>query len=391
MTSPRRLEILTYLHSFDPGGVERVALRLCGAWQAQGASVKVLMGRRSGRAGAQAQPLDYIVYSSGIVRTARFETLWMIYSLWKRVRAVRPDVIFCAGNSYTIVAVALRLLLGRSCPPVVAKVSNLLDRRDMPRFGRPFYRLWLRVQGRLIGRWVAIAPALKDEVVTLMRVPPERVAAIGDPAICAAQAEALFARRQADAHHGAGRLFVSAGRLARQKRFDLLIEAFHRGARPHDRLAILGEGPLRGRLERQATRLGLGGRILLPGHCLDTGAWLARADAFVLCSDYEGLPAVLVEALAAGLPVISTRSSPGVAGLLDHGTLGRLVEPGDPEGLARALADEIAPQNADAARRQAAAFQIELAGPAWLAILESATGATPGHVRQSGKEAVSGA
>jgi glycosyltransferase involved in cell wall biosynthesis len=390
MTSPRRLEILTYLHSFDPGGVERVALRLCDAWQAQGAGVKVLMGRCDGRAREQAQALDYVVYSSGVVGTARFETLWMIYCLWRRVRAVRPDVIFCAGNTYTVVAVALRLLLGRSCPPVVAKVSNLLDRRDMPLFSRPLYRLWLRVQGRWIHHWVAIAPALKDEVSTLMRVPAGRIAAIGDPAICAAEADALFERRRAGTRERPGRLFLSAGRLARQKRFDLLLQAFHRGARPADRLVIIGDGPLRARLLRQALRLGLRGRVQLPGHCLDPGSWLAKADAFILVSDYEGLPAVLLEALAAGLPVISTKSSPGVAELLGHGALGRLVEPGDLEGLAEALAGEIAPQDADAARRQAAAFRIEEAGPAWLAILEGAASAIRLHVRQTLKEAVSG-
>ncbi len=389
MTS-RRLEILTYLHSFDPGGVERVALRLCDAWQAQGASVRVLMGRRDGRTREQAQALDYIVYSSGGVRTARVETLWMIYCLWRRVRAARPDVIFCAGNSYTVVAVALRLLLGRSCPPVVAKVSNLLDRRDMPRFGRPFYRLWLRVQGRWIERWVAIAPALKDEVTTLMRVPPERVAAIGDPATCATQADALFANCRARRQEGPGRLFLAAGRLARQKRFDLLIQAFHRGARSDDRLVIIGDGPLRGSLVRQALRLGLSDRVQLPGHCLDPAPWLAKADAFILVSDYEGLPAVLVEALAAGLPVISTKSSPGVTALLGHGDLGRLVEPGDLGGLAQALAGDIAPQDVDAARRQAAAYRIEEAGPAWLAILEGAAGLTRRQVRQSRKEPVSG-
>ena len=388
MTSPRRLVNLTYLHSFEPGGVERDALRLCKAWQTQGAGVKVLMGRRDGQAREEGPALDYIVYSSGFVRTERVETLWMIYCLWRRVRAARPDVIFCAGNSYTIVAVALRLLLGRSCPPVVAKVSNLLDRRDMPRPGRPFYRLWLRVQGRLIGHWVAIAPALRDEIVALMRVPRERVAAVCDPAIGAAEASALFERCQAAILCGPGRLFVSAGRLARQKRFDLLIDAFHKGARPHDRLAILGEGPLRGRLERQAARRGLGSRVLLPGHCLDTGAWLARADAFVLSSDYEGLPAVLVEALAAGLPVISTASSPGVRALLGDG-LGRMVEPGDVRGLAQALGDDVPVQNRERARQRAAAFRIEQAAPAWAAILERAAGVERAHVRQSRQEAVS--
>jgi len=381
-------EILAYLHSFDPGGVERTALRLCAAWQADGARVKVLMGRGTGVTRASAPQLDYIVYPSGFLRTAPFETLWMIHCLWKRVRAVRPDVIFCAGNSYTVVAVALRLLLGRSCPPIVAKVSNALDRRDMPRLGRPFYRLWLRIQARLIARWVAIAPGLDGEIAELMRVSRRQISIIADPSISAAEAAALAASRAGTWDASEGRLFLAVGRLARQKRFDLLIDAFARGARPADRLAIVGDGPWRRRLEARAARRGIADRVMLPGHRGELVPWFAHADALVMSSDYEGLPAVLVEALAAGLPVISTRSSPGVAVLLDDG-LGRLVAPGDVAALAAAIAADLPAQQAEAAQARAAAFRIERAGPAWLDLLRRAARPVSGQVRQSHSEAVS--
>jgi glycosyltransferase involved in cell wall biosynthesis len=389
MSDDQGLEILAYLHSFDPGGVERTALRLCAAWQAQGARVKVLMGRETGATRGSAPQLDYVVYSSGIVPTAPFETLWMIRCLWKRVRAARPDVIFCAGNSYTVVAAALRLLLGRSCPPIVAKVSNTLDRRDMPRPGRPFYRLWLRIQGRMIGRCVAIAPGLDREIATLMRVAPGRISIIPDPAISAAEAAGLASAQAAPKVAAEGRLFLGVGRLVRQKRFDLLIDAFARGARPGDRLAIIGEGPCRRRLEARAARRGIEGRLLLPGHVGDLLPWFAHADVLVMSSDYEGLPAVLVEALAAGLPIISTRSSPGVTALLDGG-IGRLVAPGDVPALAAALAADLPAQQIDRARARAAAFRIEQAGPAWLELLRCAARPVSGQVRQSRSEAVSG-
>lgn len=382
-------DILAYLHSFDPGGVERTALRLCAAWQAQGARVTVLMGRDTGATRASAPQLDYVVYPSGPVPTAPFETLWMIRCLWKRVRAARPDVIFCAGNSYTVVAVALRLLLGQSCPPIVAKVSNRLDRRDMPRLGRPFYRLWLRIQGRMIGRWVAIAPGLDEEIIMLMRVAPGLISVIADPAISEAEATVLAASRAAPRQVPEGRLFLALGRLVRQKRFDLLIDAFARGARPGDRLAIIGEGPWRRRLERRAAGRGIEDRLLLPGHIGDLVPWFAHADALVMSSDYEGLPAVLVEALAAGLPVISTRSSAGVATLLDGG-IGRLVEPGDVPALAAAIAADLPVQKIEAARARAAAFRVEQAGPAWLDLLRCAARPAAADVRQSRSEAVSG-
>lgn len=387
MTGDEGPEILAYLHSFDPGGVERTALRLCAAWQEQGARVKVLMGREAGVTRSSAPNLAYIVYPSGFVCTAPFETLWMIRCLWKRVRAVRPDVIFCAGNSYTVVAVALRLLLGRACPPIVAKVSNALDRRDMPRLGRPFYRLWLRIQGRMIGRWVAIAPGLDAEIATFMRVPSGRVSTIADPAISSGEAAALAAAGATSKGETRGRLFLAVGRLARQKRFDLLLDAFARGARPGDRLAIVGEGSWRRRLQARAAGLGIAERLLLPGHSGDLLPWFAHADALVMSSDYEGLPAVLVEALAAGLPIISTRSSAGVTALLDG--LGQLVDPGDVPALAAALAKDIPPRQTEAAQARAAAFRTEHAAPAWLDLLRRAARPVPAQVRQSRSEAVS--
>src|SRR5437868_2157618 len=210
----------------------------------------------------------------------------------------------------------------------------------MPRLGRPFYRFWLHIQARMIGRWVAIAPGLDREIATLMRVPHRRISVIADPAISAAEAAMLGAGSALPGMPSEGRLFLAPGRLVRQKRFDILIDAFARGARPGDRLAIIGEGPWRRRLEARAARRGIEGRLILPGHCHDLAPWFAHADALVMSSDYEGLPAVLVEALAAGLPIISTRSSPGVTALLDGG-LGRLVAPGDVPALAAAIAAEL--------------------------------------------------
>lgn len=362
--------ILTFAHSFAPGGVERVALRLCEAWQAAGASLTVLLGRREGAAAAQAPRLDYRCHASGIVPTRRFETLWMILCAWRWLRAERADVIFCPGNSYTVVAVALRLLFPRSCPPIVAKVSNLLDRRDMPLAWRAGYRLWLWLQGRCIDHWVAIAGPLRGEIERFMAVPAARVAAIDDPAIDARAAGELRARREVSGRAGrAGRILLTVGRLAPQKRLDLLIRAFHRGARQDDRLVILGDGPCRRRLIRLVADLGLAGRVALIGHCDDVGEWLARADLFVLASDYEGLSAVLVEAMAAEIPIVSTISSPGVADLLGEGRLGRLVPPGDLVALAAAIGAEPPPLDRDGMRRQVARFLLDRAAPAYLRLL----------------------
>jgi glycosyltransferase involved in cell wall biosynthesis len=295
----------------------------------------------------------------------------MIICLWRRVRAAPPDVIFCPGNTYTVVVVALRLLLGRSCPPVVAKLSNSLARGDMHAPVALAYRAWLAIQGRLIEVFVAMTPSLRDEAVEAIRAYARKVAVIEDPALNAADIQQLAkSREERTRDEGSGRLFISAGRLVPQKRFDRLLRAFAEGSREGDHLIILGDGPLRASLTRLVRNLGLDTRVKMPGHTADPAGWLARADAFVLASDYEGVPAALVEALAAGLPVIATDSSAAIPELLGYGRYGHVVARGDAVALARAIGQlDSSTFDALGARRCAARFQVERAGPAYLGLL----------------------
>ncbi|MBX9885839.1 MAG: glycosyltransferase, partial [Novosphingobium sp.] len=114
-TSVRPLRILTFLHSFEPGGVERVALRLHQNWTAQGLDARLVLGRTAGAMKRDWPGLAYDVLGNARIPSAGWETLWMILHLPRVIRRVRPDVLFCAGNSYTIVAVMMRLLLGKAC------------------------------------------------------------------------------------------------------------------------------------------------------------------------------------------------------------------------------------------------------------------------------------
>ncbi|HND30836.1 MAG TPA: glycosyltransferase, partial [Myxococcota bacterium] len=128
-------------------------------------------------------------------------------------------------------------------------------------------------------------------------------------------------------------MFLSAGRLNPQKDHAGLIDAFAR--QPHGRLYIAGEGELREALEQQIQRAGLSQRVVLLGVRRDMPRWMAAADAFVLSSRYEGNPLVVMEAMAAGLPVVAT--AVGCVPELVMKDTGILVPPGDPQRLAEAL------------------------------------------------------
>ena len=136
-------------------------------------------------------------------------------------------------------------------------------------------------------------------------------------------------------------VIVGAGRLTSQKRFDVAVRTFERLHRRHGidaNLLILGEGEERGALEQQVASLGLGDRVFLPGHVTHIAAYLRRAAVFLLSSDYEGLPRVLIEALAVGCPAVATDCPSGPFEILDGGQAGLLAPCGDPEQLAAGLA-----------------------------------------------------
>jgi glycosyltransferase involved in cell wall biosynthesis len=361
------VKIAVPIHSFEPGGVERVALNLCAAWQAQGEEVTVVLGRDEGAMRAVAPALDYALLPEP-VPTAAFETLWMIRVLRRYLARERADVVFASGNTYAIVAVAMKLLLGRRCPPVAIKLSNDLYRKDMIWPYRKAYHWWLRVQGRWLDHFVGMAQPMRSEIAALMRVPDERITIIEDPSLAQAQYAALAALPRMDSGPRAPH-YVAVGRLARQKNFPLLLRAFARLADPAARLTIVGEGGERGRLERLACELGIADRLALPGHVADPLPFLAEASAFVLSSDYEGVPAVVIEALAAGLPLVATRCSVSLPGLLGEGRFGQLVDPGDEAGFARAMADVLAmPFDPAAARAYAEPFRITRAAGRYLAL-----------------------
>lgn len=131
---------------------------------------------------------------------------------------------------------------------------------------------------------------------------------------------------------------VTSGRLTQQKGHALLLQAFSRVCREAPcRLIIQGEGELRGELGQLASELDIAGQVVFAGWQKNPFRLLAAADLFVLSSEYEGFPNALLEAMALGLPVISTDCPTGPSELLDGGRYGLLVPTADPDALAGAV------------------------------------------------------
>lgn len=372
MNMPGSLRIAVPIHSLEPGGVERVGLGLAGEWDRSGHQVTVVLGRSGSANLCSAPPLHYWQVPTRF-STGSWETPWMVYCLYSYLVSNRVDVLFCPGNTYAVVAAAVRLLLGEHAPPMVLKVSNALNRPDMPALMRRGYDAWLRVQGGLFDRLVGLSEPMQREIRQTTLARPDQIETIPNPVLTRKRLRQLarVERRPASVW---GTRYFTAGRLVPQKNYAMLLRAFARAARPADTLTIAGEGPERAALERLAGHLGIDRQLTFAGHLASIDPLLEQADAFVLSSDYEGLPGVVVEALAAGLPILATDCCVSMSCLLDHGRTGVLVparcEQSFAEGLAAIRQFHTDPRRA---REIAACYELESAAARYLEMMVDLT------------------
>ena len=153
--------------------------------------------------------------------------------------------------------------------------------------------------------------------------------------------------------------------------FPTLLQAFAQvRAQRQARLLLLGEGEMRRKLEALARELGVDQDVSLPGFASNPFAYMARAAVFVLSSVHEGLPGVLIQALACGCPVVSTNCPGGAAEILEDGRYGRLVPVGDPAAMAQAIISTLdAPPDRELLQKRASLFSVDRAVEQYLDVL----------------------
>jgi len=179
---------------------------------------------------------------------------------------------------------------------------------------------------------------------------------------------------------GSAPSLVACGRLTDQKDYPTLLRAVSALVKTRAvRLVVFGEGPLRSELDRLVDQLGLSDVVILAGYTSNPYACMARASVFVLSSRSEGFGNVLAEALALGVPIVSTDCPYGPGEILERGRYGLLTPPGDPGALAEAIGRML--DDSEMARRFAAAgpgraleFSAERSGAAYVAMLRELEG-----------------
>lgn len=323
--------VALFIPSLEGGGAERVALFLAEALAERGYAPDLVVARPTG-----ALRDDPVARRFMRSLDAPNEML-CLPQLVRYLRSTRPDLMIALVHSAMIMAGIACLVVPET--RLAISVHNALE---IPRIRRFWPRMLL---GYGPERWLyrnvvgahAVSHALAAQVRRQFRIPPDKLAMIYNPMPTRPDAGTVPAEHEPWFDRP---VLMTAGRLVGQKDHAAMIDAFARsGLAASARLVILGEGDLRSAIERQVESLGLAGSVLLPGFLPDVPAYLTRSAGFVLSSRHEGFGIVLIEALAAGIPVASFACPTGPEEILAYG--GRLLPPGDIDGLAQAMRDMV--------------------------------------------------
>lgn len=328
--------VALFVPSLNHGGVQRVLLTLANGFAEQGWRTDLVLANAAG---------PYLADVGDRVRVVDLRSPRVAASLPRLVgylRSQRPGAIISGMPYVNIVAIWARLI-ARVPTKVIATEHFDYSATLRPTLADKAIRGLSVLSYRFADHHVGVSQGVSESAARTFCLRPGSVRTIHNPIdtdrIASRAAEPVTSPWMRGAN---GPLVIAAGRLVKQKDFATLLRAIsHLRQTQHVRLAILGDGPLRAELEMLARDLGISDHVLFAGFQDNPYSWMRNGDVFVLSSVAEGLPTVLIEAMACGTPVVSTDCPSGPHDILQGGKWGRLVAPKDHVGLAKAIAETL--------------------------------------------------
>ncbi len=356
--------ITVFLSSLRTGGAERAMLMFCAEASRQGHRVELVISKAGGHLQALVPP-EIPVVNLGCSRTRQ-----AIVKLAWRLRATRPDALFTTVRNTNVIGICAAKLSRLDIPVVVRESSAPISSPKKSLVDAITNQLVPLTYSRARGI-IAVSDGVARELLSMSRSLEGRVKVIPTPVISSdmlAQADLpidhpWFTNPEAP-------VIVCAARIERNKGYDTLISAFHQLRQTtRVKLIVLGNGFYRTEVQRRVAELKLSSDIDFLGFVTNPFPYMRQAHALVLASEYEGLPNVLIQALAFGTPVVSTDCKSGPAEILCHGKYGQLVPVGDAPALAQALGEAIRkPRQIEAQKYVRAKYSAERATVEYLAL-----------------------
>ncbi|NLV15444.1 glycosyltransferase [Haloarcula argentinensis] len=328
--------IAFFVPSLTVGGAERVTVSVANGLSKRGYEVDLVVSYNEG---------DFQTDVAGSVNLVDLETQCIpgvgigasIPALVRYLRRQSPQILFSQMTYANDIHMISKILSGADTI-TISTIHNTLGMQEEPK-----EKLVQWLQRRLAhqsDQFVAVSEGVAESVVEYVGVDREKVSVLHNPI----PVDEVQERARESVDHpwiDSAKLDVvlGVGRLERAKNFGSLLRAFERvhAAQPDTRAIIVGRGSKRTELETLATELGIDDAVSFPGFVDNPYGYMAGADVLAMSSIHEGLPTVLIEALACGCPVVSTDCPSGPAEILKGGEYGPLVDVDDDEGLAAAI------------------------------------------------------
>lgn len=354
------------LPNLDGGGTERVMLNLAQGFVERGLKVDLVLVRGEG------PYLSQVPSEVRLVILGNRRLLLSLPALARYLQQERPTTLLCGQEDTNIVTLWVRRFTQVSTRVVVG-VHNTLSRESknatlLKRRLTPFLVRWFYPWADAI---VAVSTGVAEDLIRI-GLPQNSIQVIYNPVIT----PHLFKKVQEPLNHpwfstDQPPVILAVGRLERQKDFPTLIQAFARVQQQRAaRLMILGEGQERPRLEALVQKLGLTEHVAFTGFVANPYIYMANSAVCILSSIWEGLPTVLIEAMATGTPVVSTDCESGPAEILANGQYGKLVPVKDIEGMAEAIISTLEqPLDSVVLKQRAIEFSLERSLSQYLQVL----------------------
>jgi glycosyltransferase involved in cell wall biosynthesis len=360
--------VAVFLPSLEGGGAQRSLLTVVNAFAARGLAVDLVLAKATGPFLSAVRPGVRVVDLGGA------RVFASLPALVRYIRRERPLAMLSALSHANVVAIWARWISNVPVRLVVSERNTLTQTTASSELFRARFIPWLmRISYPKADAVVAVSAGVAADLASAIGLSPSRISVIYNPVVgpeLLQKSGEEIGNCWVDARDTP--IVLAVGRLTAQKDYPTLIDAFARvHAQKRARLVILGEGEARGALENQIQSLGLAEHVLLPGFVDNPFPWMRRADVFVLSSRWEGLPGVLIQAMACGTPVVSTDCPSGPAEILANGRWGRLSPVGDVRALASAILDTLDDVSHPDVALRAQDFGEEKAVAAYLELMEA--------------------
>ncbi|MDY7033927.1 MAG: glycosyltransferase [Thermodesulfobacteriota bacterium] len=316
------------------GGVERIILNLAEGLSAKGCNVDLILAKKD------SPHLKKTQASFNLIDFGKKHTFSCIPALVRYLKQNQPTAMLAAKDRANQAVIMARFIAGVQTRIVVrmgTTVSAAIKRKNI--LSRLTWYIPMRILYPKADSIIAVSHGVANDMKKITRVSGEKMEIVPNPVIT----DNMMHLSHENVNHPWFAdhnlpIIIGSGRLTRQKDFPTLIKAFAEVNREFpSRLVILGDGKDRASLLSLADELEISENIYMPGFVANPYAYISKADLFVLSSIWEGSPNVLTEALALGIPVVSTDCPSGPREILSKGKYGELVPMGDTISLSKAI------------------------------------------------------